>query len=132
MGHEVHIVGSKYTQFLVETFNSEAIIHIWEPLRPPPKSVVELLNIKRMMKKVPKTHFDFIYCPYELFEWVFASVLLKNKLKIPLVTSVNLFEPNEVRTFPFYMLRYRLFLRNLFLKKATLYFVSPIQLSGCL
>jgi glycosyltransferase involved in cell wall biosynthesis len=122
LGHEIHIIGSEYTKYLANIFDSGVIVHTYHPLRPPPKRIVDLLNIYKMVKKLPKITFDFIYCPYEVFEWVFASVLLKNKLKIPLVTSVNLFEQKEVSCFPLYVLRYKLFFRNLFLKESDIVF----------
>lgn len=132
MGHEVHIIGSEYTQYLVDTLKSKAVVNIYEPLKPPPKFVVDLLNIKRVVKKVPDEDFDFIYCPYELFEWVSASVLIKNKLKRPLVTSINLFDPSEVNIFPLYMLRYKTYFRNLFLKYSDLIFCVSNEIKNSL
>ena len=120
LGNEVHTIGSEYTYYLANIFKSRMLMHIYNPLTPPPKRLIDFVNIKRMMKKIPRKHFDLIYCPYELFEWVFASVFLKNKLKIPLVTSVNLLEPHEISTFPLFMLHYKRYFRNLFLGKSDL------------
>jgi len=132
LGHEVHVIGSEYTRYLANTFNSEIILHIYKPVCPPPKRVVDFLNINRVIKKLPKINFDFIYCPYEVFEWVFASIIIKNKLKIPLVTSVNLFEPREMSSFPLYILRYKTFFRNLFLRKSDIVFCVSKQIKNSL
>lgn len=123
-GHRVTIIGSRYTKYLADFFGSKVIVNIYEPLKPPPKSWADLINIRRMIRRISGEPFDFIYCPYELFEWVVASVLIKKKLKNPLVTSINLFEPHEISTFPFFILRYKTFLRNLFLKKSDLIFCA--------
>lgn len=126
------MIGSPYTSYLANIFKSKIIVHYYQPLVPPPKALVDLLNVRRMIKTLPRISFDFIYCPYELFEWIFASVILKNKLKIPLVTSINLFEPHEISTFPFYMLRYKTFFRNLFLKKSDLIFCVSSEIKNSL
>jgi glycosyltransferase involved in cell wall biosynthesis len=85
-----------------------------------------------MIRKIPNEPIDFIYCPYELFEWICASVLVKNKLKIPLVVSINLFEPHEISTFPLFILRYKTYFRNLFLKKSDLIFCASNEIKNWL
>jgi len=131
-GHEVTIIGTSYTKYLADYFGSKVIVNLYEPLKPPPKSFVDLVNIDRMIRKITDKSFDFIYCPYELFEWVVASALVKKKLKIPLVVSINLFEPHEVSTFPFFVLRYKTFFRNLFLKKSDLIFCVSNEIKSLL
>jgi glycosyltransferase involved in cell wall biosynthesis len=121
-GNEIHTVGSLYTHYLSNVFRSNMIMHIYNPLTGPPKNLIDLVNIKRMMEKVPNESFDFIYCPYELFEYVFASILLKNRLKIPLVNCVNLFEEADIKTFLLYFLHYKRYFTKLFLKKSDLIF----------
>ena len=36
MGHEVYIIGSKYTQYLADIFGSKVKVLLYEPLKSPP------------------------------------------------------------------------------------------------
>jgi len=57
----------------------------------------DVLNMQRIRSLIPEEDFDFIYCPNESFEYVFPSVMAKRLLNRPLVVSVNLLHPMDVR-----------------------------------
>jgi glycosyltransferase involved in cell wall biosynthesis len=57
----------------------------------------EVLNLRRICSLIPKGDFDFIYCPNESFEYVFPSVTAKRLLDRPLVVSVNLLHPMDIK-----------------------------------
>lgn len=90
MGNEIHIVSNNKARLLCEKFGLKADFHIFNPVRINVAGLEEFLVVKRMIDAIPRDNFDFIYCPGEPFSYVLASVIAKNKLRIPLVGSVNL------------------------------------------
>lgn len=97
LGNEVHMVGTELTVHMFKLLELKSNIHIYKPF-PYLIRIGILLNIRRILRKIPKTKFDFIYCPSENFEAVLTSVLMKKKLRIPLITVVNACDSHEIST----------------------------------
>jgi len=99
LGNEVHIIESNYARRLCEKYGLKVFTYTFEPTRFNLGELKDFLNIRKMIKMIPKQDFDFIYCPGEPFPYVIASVIAKKKLGIPLIGSINLFHPDDVSIF---------------------------------
>lgn len=141
LGNEVHVIGSEYVSRLFKMFGLRTHIHFYNPSLNPPV-IVDFSNSIKISRKIPGNRFDFIYCPSEQFSYLVPSVMAKNKLKVPLVVSINLLDPGEIKVFTFFkmilnldhskfflrklggilLLTYETYVRNLLLKKADLIF----------
>lgn len=147
LGNEIHVIGSKDAYRLCQEFGLNAITHRYKPVPFKRMGFDSFVDIKKMLRIVPKEKFDFIYGPSESFPVVVASTCAKRKLRAPLVVSVNLFNLEETEVFrPFVEALHSVvqgsvervvypksfprrtldvpkrFLRNLFLRKADLIF----------
>ncbi|MEM3696425.1 MAG: glycosyltransferase family 4 protein [Candidatus Bathyarchaeia archaeon] len=95
MGNEIHLVANNKAKLLCEKFGLKAKFHIFNLARINLAGLEDFLTVKRMVDTIPKEKFDFIYCPGEPFPYVLASVMAKHRLRIPLVGSVNLLNPED-------------------------------------
>ena len=95
LGIEIHIITTSYGERLLKEFDYNTETHIYQPLILKGIGLQDFINGKRMLLKIPAEKFDFIYAPGELFNYVVTSIAAKRKLKIPVVASFNLFDPNE-------------------------------------
>lgn len=93
LGHEVHVVGSEYACRLFEEYGFKPLAYAYKPSFSAPM-IRHYTSIKRALSKVPAKDFDFIYT-HETFICTVTSVLMKKKLRVPLVIGFNLLCPYE-------------------------------------
>jgi len=150
LGHEVHVVGSEYACRLCKEYGFKPVTYAYAPLLSAPMLSV-YTSIKKALSKVPAKDFDLIYT-HETFKCAVTSVLIKKKLKIPLVSEFDLLCPEETsvlssiiwayrfyehRTIPLRLvlmnfLVFNTYIRNLLLRKIDLVFALSNDIKGLL
>jgi len=97
-GSNVDIIGTHFSIKLCKAFGLEAEeTYKCKPTFLKFAGIESFIDLHKICKLIPPKRYDFIYCPNEPFEYVVCSVIAKRKLKLPLVASVNLYHPRDVK-----------------------------------
>lgn len=103
LGNEVHIVTTSYGHRLLQEFDYDTSTYMYEPTSFKWMGVNDFVNVRRMLTKIPDEKFNIIYASQENFPFIMASDIAKRGLKVPIVASFNLLDPDETSTLRFFL-----------------------------
>ena len=95
LGNEIHIIANTLGIMLCKRFGLTAKFYALKEPSVKIAGLEDFVVVREMLNRVPDVNFDFIYCPEERFPYILASVILKRKIKVPLICSVNLLSPED-------------------------------------
>jgi len=146
MGHEIDVITTESGLKLFEYFEQSPSAYLYEPTNFKYLGLNNLIDLIRIMMKIPIKKYDLIYSPGEDYLCIVPSIFAKKKFNVPVVASFNMLDSSEskltnyiskifqtrfakddyftyLRSIPRKLLRLIIvYLRNLFSKKIDLIF----------